>query len=34
MGVLGVVMVFDILFIYVYNGKLFDVEYKKYSISI
>lgn len=29
MGVLGVVMVFDILFIYVYNGKLFDVEYKK-----
>lgn len=29
MGVLGVVMVFDILFIYVYNGKLFDDEYKK-----
>lgn len=34
MGVLGVVMVFDILFIYVYYGKLFDVECKKYSISI
>lgn len=34
MGALGAVTVFDTLFIYVYNGKLLDVEHRKYSTSI